>query len=253
MVPTLNIGRIASEGFLFTDQYAQPTCTPGRAAFITCQLPIRTGMTTVGMPDSPIGLDRRDPSLAKLLKSRGYATGRFGKNHLGDRNSHLPTVHRFDEFYGNLSHLNTEQEPELGDWPQNAALNQRYRPRGVLDAQSSNRDEKFLVRTKQRITSSAQARKHFFAWFAASRMHIYTHLKPESAKLAKPYSSQLDLYGSGLIEHDGHVGQLLERNKLKTEFERSVHSIMGFHRFWLVRLEAPQGLHHRCHTQAGSQ
>ena len=141
MVPTLNISRIASEGLLFTDQYAQPTWTPGRAAFITCQLPIRIGMTTVGMPDSPIGLDRRDPSQAKLLKSRGYATGRFGKNHLGDRNSHLPTVHRFDEFYGNLSHLNTEQEPELGDWPLNAALNQRYRPRGVLYGQASKRDD----------------------------------------------------------------------------------------------------------------
>ncbi len=240
MVPTPNIDRIASEGLLFTDHYAQPTCTPGRAAFLTGQLPIRTGMTTVGMPGSPIGLDKRDPTSAEVLKSCGYATGQFGKNHLGDRNSHLPTVHGFDEFYGNLYHLNTEEEPELGDWPQDAAFNKRYRPRGVLDAYASSRDdptvdprfgrvgrqvirdtgpltsqrmetvdEEFLARTKQFITRSAQADKPFFAWFAPSRMHIYTHLKPASAKLAKPYSSELDVYGSGMIEHDAHVGQLL--------------------------------------------
>ncbi|MEB3195225.1 MAG: arylsulfatase [Cyanobacteriota bacterium] len=240
MVPTPNIDRIASEGLLFTDHYSQPTCTPGRASFLTGQLPIRTGLTTVGMPGSPIGLDRRDPTLAELLKGRGYATGQFGKNHLGDRNSHLPTVHGFDEFYGNLYHLNTEEEPELGDWPQDVGFNQRYRPRGVLDAQASNRDdptvdprfgrvgrqvirdtgpltrermqtvdEEFLERTKQFITRSAQSRRPFFAWFAPSRMHIYTHLKPASARLAAPHSSELDLYGSGMMEHDGHVGELL--------------------------------------------
>lgn len=108
MVPTPNIDRIAKEGLLFTDHYSQPTCTPGRAAFITGQLPIRTGLTTVGLPGSPLGLDSRDPTLAEVLKSQGYRSGQFGKNHLGDRNEHLPTVHGFDEFFGNLYHLNTE-------------------------------------------------------------------------------------------------------------------------------------------------
>ncbi len=112
MVPTPNIDRIAREGMLFTDHYSEPTCTPGRAAFITGQMPIRTGLTTVGSPGSPIGLDARDPTLATVLKRLGYRTGQFGKNHLGDRNEHLPTVHGFDAFYGNLYHLNTEDEPE---------------------------------------------------------------------------------------------------------------------------------------------
>jgi len=241
MVPTPNIDRIAKEGLLFTDHYSQPTCTPGRAAFLTGQLPIRTGLTTVGMPGSPIGLDRRDPTLAELLKTKGYRTGQFGKNHLGDRNEHLPTVHGFDEFYGNLYHLNTEEEPELSDWPQDAAFNQRYRPRGVLDARASSKDdpsvdprfgrvgrqvirdtgaltrqrmetvdEEFLDRTKQFIRQSVQSKRPFFAWFAPSRMHIYTHLKAQNRHLAAPHSSELDIYGSGMIEHDGHVGQLLQ-------------------------------------------
>jgi arylsulfatase A-like enzyme len=240
MVPTPNIDRIAKEGILFTDHYSQPTCTPGRASFITGQLPIRTGLTTVGMPGSPIGLDPRDPTLAEVLKTRGYRTGQFGKNHLGDRNEHLPTVHGFDEFFGNLYHLNTEEEPELGDWPNDPEFNQRYLPRGVLDCKASDRDdptvdprfgrvgkqtikdtgalnskrmetvdEEFLARAQEFIGRSVKAKQPFFAWFAPSRMHIYTHLKPEHAKLAKPFSSEFDIYGSGMMEHDGHVGQLL--------------------------------------------
>lgn len=240
MVPTPNIDRIAKEGILFTDHYSQPTCTPGRASFITGQLPIRTGLTTVGMAGSPIGLDGRDPTLAEVLKTQGYRTGQFGKNHLGDRNEHLPTVHGFDEFFGNLYHLNTEEEPELGDWPTDPGFNERYRPRGVLDCRASEKDdptvdprfgkvgkqtirdtgplttermptvdEEFLARTKDFIGRSVKAKQPFFAWFAPSRMHIYTHLKPENQKLAKPYSSEMDIYGSGMMEHDGHVGQLL--------------------------------------------
>ncbi|MFN6164722.1 MAG: arylsulfatase [Planctomycetota bacterium] len=240
MVPTPNIDRIAKEGILFTDHYSQPTCTPGRASFITGQLPIRTGLTTVGMPGSPIGLDHRDPTLAEVLKTRGYRTGQFGKNHLGDRNEHLPTVHGFDEFFGNLYHLNTEEEPELGDWPKDPEFNQRYLPRGVLDCKASDRDdpsvdprfgrvgkqtikdtgalnskrmetvdEEFLARAQDFIGRSVKAKQPFFAWFAPSRMHIYTHLKPENTKLAKPFSSEFDIYGSGMMEHDGHVGQLL--------------------------------------------
>jgi arylsulfatase A-like enzyme len=241
MVPTPNIDRIGREGVLFTDHYAQPSCTPGRAAFITGQLPIRTGLTTVGLPGSPVGLDQRDPTLAKLLKELGYRTGQFGKNHLGDRNEHLPTVNGFDEFFGNLYHLNTEEEPELRMWPKDAGFDARYRPRGVLDAVATNVDdptvdarfgkvgkqrikdtgplttermptvdEEFLDRTKRFITQSTQAGQPFFAWFAPSRMHIYTHLKPASRHLASDISSEFDIYGSGLMEHDGHVGQLLK-------------------------------------------
>jgi arylsulfatase len=242
MVPTPNIDRIAEEGMLFTDHYAHPSCTPGRAAMITGQLPIRTGLTTVGMPGSPIGLDARDPTLAEVLKSLGYRTGQFGKNHLGDRNSHLPTVHGFDEFFGNLYHLNTEEEPELAIWPQNEDdFDSRYRPRGVMDCIATDEedrrapdprfgamgkqrcedtgpltsermetvDEEFLARTETFIRNAVKAKEPFFAWFNPTRMHIYTHLKEESRNLATPYSSEFDIFGSGLMEHDGHVGQLL--------------------------------------------
>jgi arylsulfatase len=240
-VPTPNIDRIAREGMLFTDHYAQPSCTAGRAAFITGQLPIRTGLTTVGLPGSNIGIDARDPTLAEVLQPLGYRTGQFGKNHLGDRNNHLPTVHGFDEFFGNLYHLNTEEEPELGDWPKDPGYDQRYRPRGVLDSVATTEDdatvdprfgkvgkqkisdtgpltanrmetvdEEFLARTKDFIQRSAKANQPFFVWHNASRMHIYTHLKPASRKLAAPHSSELDIYGSGLMEHDGHVGELLK-------------------------------------------
>jgi arylsulfatase A-like enzyme len=241
MVPTPNIDRIAREGVLFTDHYAQPSCTAGRSSFITGQLPIRTGLHTVGLPGSPVGIDQRDPTLAKLLKELGYRTGQFGKNHLGDRNEHLPTVNGFDEFYGNLYHLNTEEEPELRMWINEPGFNSRYRPRGVLDCVATAEDDssadprfgrwgkqrctdtgplttkrmetvddEFLDRTKKFITGAAQAKEPFFAWFNSSRMHIYTHLKPESRYLASDISSEFDIYGSGLMEHDGHVGQLLK-------------------------------------------
>jgi arylsulfatase A-like enzyme len=241
MVPTPNIDRIAKEGMLFTDHYAQPTCTPGRAALITGQLPIRTGLTTVGMAGSPIGLDKGDPTLAEVLNKQGYRTGQFGKNHLGDRNEHLPTVHGFDEFYGNLYHLNTEEEPELGDWPKDKGFDERYRPRGVLDCKASDQDDEtvdgrfgrvgkqtikdtgpltrkrmeteddvFLARTKAFMSAATAAGEPFFAWFAPTRMHIYTRLRPGREKLAAPYSSELDIYGSGMIEHDMQVGELLK-------------------------------------------
>ncbi len=256
MVPTPNIDRIGREGRLFTDHYAHPSCTPGRAAFITGQLPIRTGLTTVGTPGSPVGLDARDPTLAKVLKPLGYATGQFGKNHLGDRNSHLPTVHGFDEFYGNLYHLNTEEEPELRMWRKDPGFQSRYQPRGVLDcvatdvddrtedprfgpmgrqrcrdtgplttARMPTVDEEFLARTKQFIERSAKDGKPFFAWFNPSRMHIYTHLKPESRHLASDISSEFDIYGSGLMEHDGHVGQLL---KLLDELKLAENTIVVY-------------------------
>ena len=241
MVPTPNIDRIGREGILFTDHYAHPSSTAGRAGFITGQLPIRTGMTTVGLPGSPVGIDQRDPTLGKILKELGYRTGQFGKNHLGDRNSHLPTVNGFDEFYGNLYHLNAEEEPELRMWSKDPGFNARYRPRGVLDSTASQEDdatvdprfgkvgkqkvkdtgplttqrmetvdEEFLERTKKFITQANQAKQPFLAWFNPSRMHLFTHLKPASKNLASDISSEFDLYGSGLMEHDGHVGQLLK-------------------------------------------
>ena len=241
MVPTPNIDRIGREGVLFTDHYAHPSSTPGRGAFITGQLPIRTGLTTVGLPGSPIGIDARDPTLAEVLKPLGYRSGQFGKNHLGDRNNHLPTVHGFDEFFGNLYHLNTEEEPELRAWPKDAGYQQRYRPRGVLDCVATEADDKtdegrfgpwgkqrckdtgpltvkrmetvddeFVERTKRFITQSTRDGKPFFAWLNTTRMHIYTHLKPESRHLASDISSEFDIYGSGMMEHDGHVGQMLQ-------------------------------------------
>ncbi|MCZ8099461.1 MAG: arylsulfatase [Burkholderiales bacterium] len=240
MAPTPNIDSIARDGILFTDHYSEPTCTPGRAAFATGQMPIRTGLTTVGLPGSPIGLDKRDPTIAAVLKTLGYRTAQFGKNHLGDRNEHLPTVHGFDVFFGNLYHLNSEEEPEDPDWPKDAGFNERYRPRGVLDCVATTTDtpgddprfgpwgrqrcqdtgpltiermktvdEEFNARTIRFMEEAARAGEPFFVWHNPTRMHIYTHLKPESRFLAQPHSSGDDLYGSGMMELDGHVGQIL--------------------------------------------
>lgn len=242
MAPTPNIDRIAKEGIMFTDHYAAPSCTAGRAMMITGQLPIRTGLTTVGMAGSPIGLSQKDPTLAEVLKPLGYNTGQFGKNHLGDRNEHLPTVHGFDEFYGNLYHLNTEEEPFLQAWPKDSGFNSRYRPRGVLDCKATNVDDptndarfgkvgkqtihdtgpldpkrmetvddEFLERSMKFMERSSKEGKPFFNWINTSRMHIYTHLKPESKNLATPYSSEFDLYGSGMMELDIIVKKLLAK------------------------------------------
>lgn len=243
MVPTPNIDRIGREGMLFTDHYAEPTCTPGRAAFVTGQLPIRTGLTTVGLPGSPVGLDARDPTLAEVLKPLGYLTFQIGKNHLGDRNNHLPTVHGFDEFYGNLYHLNAEEEPEDPDWPKDAAFNARFTPRGVLDCvalpqenqdkagdprfgpwgrqrckdtgaltrkRMETVDEEFTARTIASIDKAQAAAKPFFIWHNPSRMHIWTHLKPESRYLAAGISTSDDIHGSGVMEADAQIGRILD-------------------------------------------
>lgn len=242
MVPTPNIDRIAKEGILFTDHYAAPTCTPGRAMIITGQLPIRTGLTTVGMAGSPIGLSEKDPTLAEVLKPLGYRTAQFGKNHLGDRNEHLPTVHGFDEFYGNLYHLNTEEEPFLATWPKDTGFDYRYKPRGVLDCKASTVDDQtidgrfgkigkqtihdtgpldprrmetvddeFNKRTIDFMERAVKAGEPFFVWHNPTRMHIYTHLRPERKNLATPYSSEFDLYGSGMMELDMMIGVLLQK------------------------------------------
>lgn len=240
MVPTPNIDRIAKEGILFTDHYAEPTCTPARAAFITGQMPIRTGLTTVGLPGSPIGLSQKDPTLAEVLKALGYRSGQFGKNHVGDRNEHLPTVHGFDEFFGNLYHLNTEEEPEQPDWPKDASFNRRMLPRGVLDCVATERetaeedprfgkwgkqrcadsgplttkrmetvDDEFLDRTLRFIDHAVKDGKPFFAYYNPTRMHIYTHLRADHQYWAAPFSSDYDRYGSGMMELDQYVGEIL--------------------------------------------
>lgn len=242
MAPTPNLDRLAQEGMLFTDHYAAPSCTPGRAMMITGQLPVRTGLTTVGMAGSPIGISKKDPTLAEVLKEQGYKTGQFGKNHLGDRNEHLPTVHGFDEFYGNLYHLNTEEEPFLKTWPDNPEFNARYKPRGVLDCKATSYDDptvdprfgkvgkqiikdtgpldpkrmetvddEFNARAIAFMEAAVQEGKPFFVWHNPTRMHIYTHLRPEHRDLATPFSSEFDVYGSGMMELDMQVGQLMDK------------------------------------------
>jgi arylsulfatase A-like enzyme len=208
---TPNIDRLANEGVMFTDYYAEQSCTAGRASFITGQSGLRTGMTKVGLPGATLGLQKEDPTIAELLKPLGYATGQFGKNHLGDRNEFLPTVHRFDEFYGNLYHLNAEEEPELPDYPKDPAFLAKYGPRGVMDCKASDIDDptvdprfgkvgKQICKdtgplTKARmvgidddIASRAvdfvqrqkTANKPFFVWVNFTHMHFRTHTKPES-------------------------------------------------------------------------
>lgn len=224
--PTPNIDRIANEGALFTDHYAQPSCTAGRAAFLMGQLPIRTGLTTVGQPGNPLGIKEADPTLAEFLKDRGYMTAQYGKNHLGDLDEHLPTKHGFDEFYGNLYHLNVSEEPEQADYPKDPEFVKKFGPRGVIESYANGKiidtgpltrkrmetfDEEVLERSLNFMERAVKAKKPFFIWHASSRMHVYTHLKPESRHLATGISSEEDVFGSGLIEHDGHVGKLLDK------------------------------------------
>ena len=217
---TPNIDRIANEGALFTDYYGQQSCTAGRAAFITGQSPFRTGLTKVGMPGAKIGLQKEDPTIAEILRPLGYATGQFGKNHLGDRDEFLPTNHGFDEFYGNLYHLNAEEEPEHEDYPKNPEFKKRFGPRGVIKSSADGKiedtgplnikrmetvDEEFLAATKDFIQRQNKASKPFFVWFNSTRMHINTHLKPASKG-----KTGLGIQGDGMVEHDGQVGELLK-------------------------------------------
>jgi arylsulfatase A-like enzyme len=234
---TPNIDRIAKEGAIFTDYYAQQSCTAGRAAFITGQSPIRTGLLKVGLPGAPEGMSDKDPTLATLLKAKGYVTGQFGKNHLGDRNEHLPTLHGFDEFFGNLYHLNAEEEPENVDYPKSAEFKAKFGPRGVLKCVATATetpgadprfgkwgkqkctdtgpltrkrmetvDEEFLKASLDFIDRAHSQKKPFFVWFNTSRMHIWTHLKKESEG-----KTGLGVYPDGMVEHDGHVGQMLKK------------------------------------------
>jgi arylsulfatase len=217
---TPNMDRIAKEGILFTDLYAEQSCTAGRAAFITGQHPVRTGLTKVGMPGAKLGLQPEDPTIAEMLKPMGYMTGQFGKNHLGDLDEHLPTNHGFDEFFGNLYHLNAEEEPENPDYPKDAEFKERFGPRGVIHSYSDGRiedtgpltrkrmetvDGEFLAATKDFIKQANDQGKPFFVWFAGTRMHVWTHLKPESEG-----KTGLGIYPDGMVEHDGHIGELLD-------------------------------------------
>jgi arylsulfatase A-like enzyme len=223
---TPNIDSIAKEGALFTDWYGQQSCTAGRAAFITGQSPIRTGLTKVGLPGAPEGMKKEDPTIATLLKARGYMTGQFGKNHLGDRDEMLPTSHGFDEFFGNLYHLNAEEEPEHPDYPKASEFpnfKKRFGPRGVIHSFADGRitdtgpltkkrmetiDEEVTVKALDFMERAKQADKPFFLWWNSTRMHIFTHLKAESEG-----KTGLGIYADGMVEHDGHVGQVLAKLK----------------------------------------
>jgi arylsulfatase A-like enzyme len=235
---TPNIDRIASEGVMFTDYYAEQSCTAGRASFITGQSGLRTGMTKVGLPGATLGLQREDATIAELLKPLGYATGQFGKNHLGDRNEYLPTVHGFDEFYGNLYHLNAEEEPELPDYPKSPDFRAKYGPRGVLDCKASEKDDTTVdprfgkvgkqvctdtgpltrarmvtidddieARATDFIKRQKNANKPFFVWVTFTHMHFRTHTKPESIGQAGRWQSP---YHDTMIDHDRNVGQVLK-------------------------------------------
>jgi len=222
---TPNIDRIAKEGAMYTDWYGQQSCTAGRAAFITGQSPIRTGLTKVGLPGAKLGLQPEDPTIAELLKPQGYVCGQFGKNHLGDRDEFLPTAHGFDEFFGNLYHLNAEQEPENEDYPKIPEFKKKFGPRGVLHSWANpdgtqkiedtgsltikrmeTVDGEFLDASLKFMDAAVKNDKPFFCWFNSTRMHIFTHLKKESQGV-----TGLGVYPDGMVEHDGHVGQLLKK------------------------------------------
>ncbi len=235
---TPNIDRIAREGMMFTDYYAEQSCTAGRASFITGQSGLRTGMTKVGLPGSTLGLRKEDPTIAEVLKPLGYATGQFGKNHLGDRNEFLPTAHGFDEFYGNLYHLNAEEEPEHVDYPKGAGFHEKFGPRGVLDCKASDKDDvtedprfgkvgrqvckdtgpltrkrmetiddDMVARAVDFIKRQQQAGKPFFVWINTTHMHFRTHTKSESLGQAGQWQSN---YHDAMVDHDKNVGAVLK-------------------------------------------
>lgn len=223
---TPNIDRVANEGMIFTDYYAEQSCTAGRSSFITGQSVFRTGLSKVGMPGAKEGMQIEDPTIAGLLKAQGYATGQFGKNHLGDRDEMLPTNNGFDEFFGNLYHLNAEEEPELEDYPKNPEFREMFGPRGVLHSFADGEIQDTGPLTKKRmetvdeetlggaidfIKRQEEAGVPWFVWWNGTRMHFRTHVKEEMRELADEIvGSHVDEYRAGMIEHDMQVGQLLD-------------------------------------------
>ncbi|MCX7099350.1 MAG: arylsulfatase [Methylococcales bacterium] len=223
-VKTPNIDRIGQEGLRLSSFYAQPSCTAGRASFITGQLPVRTGLTTVGTTGSPAGLQKEDITLAEILKSRGYTTAQFGKNHLGDLEAHLPHRHGFDEFWGNLYHLNGNEDLEDPDRPTNPDFRKKFDPRGIVSgtADGPTKDEGPLTVERMKtfddevaaksldfLDRRAKDGKPFFLWHNATRQHVFIHLKKEAEGQSR--AGKEDVYGNGLKEHDAHVGQLLDK------------------------------------------
>ncbi|MGK9340055.1 arylsulfatase [Sinorhizobium meliloti] len=219
---TPNIDRIAQEGLSFTDYYGQQSCTAGRAAFIGGNVPVRTGMTKVGLPGAKEGWQESDVTMATVLKSQGYATGQFGKNHQGDRDEHLPTNHGFDEFFGNLYHLNAEEEPENRDYPKSTDFRKNFGPRGVIKASADGKiedtgpltrkrmetvDAETLAAARDFISRQHEAQKPFFVWWNATRMHFRTHVKESNTGISGPSG---DEYHDGMVEHDMQVGELLQ-------------------------------------------
>jgi len=221
---TPNIDRVAKEGVAFTDYYAQQSCTAGRAAFIGGVVPVRTGMTKVGLPGAKEGWQKTDVTMATVLKAQGYATAQFGKNHQGDRDEHLPTMHGFDEFFGSLYHLNAEEEPENLDYPKNPEFRKNFGPRGVLKTKADGKggqtientgpltkkrmetiDDETVAAAKEYIQRQAKAGKPFYVWWNGTRMHFRTHVKAENRGI-----SGQDEYSDGMVEHDMHVGILLK-------------------------------------------
>ena len=236
---TPNIDRLAREGMIFTDYYSEQSCTAGRSSFLTGQCTFRTGLSKVGVPGATVGLQKEDPTIAELLKNHGYATGQFGKNHLGDLNEYLPTVHGFDEFFGNLYHLNAEEEPERRTYPRDPRFRETFGPRGVLRCRATDRDDPTVQPrwgrvgkqtiedtgplTKKRMESiddetsdaavdyvqrQVQAGRPFFCWFNSTRMHCFTHVKEE--RRSPPGLTARTEYADGMVEHDGHVGKILK-------------------------------------------
>jgi len=229
---TPNIDRIGREGAVFTDWYGQQSCTAGRAAFITGQSPIRTGLTKVGLPGAPEGMRKEDPTIATLLKAQGYATGQFGKNHLGDRDDMLPTAHGFDEFFGNLYHLNAEEEPENPDYPKDPAFKAKFGPRGVIHSFGDGRitdtgpltrkrmetiDEEVNAKAMDFMERSTKEDKPFFLWWNSTKMHIFTHLAPGADG-----KTGLGIYADGMVEHDRQIGVLLAKLEALGQLDNTI-------------------------------
>lgn len=222
---TPNIDRIAEEGMMFTDYYGEQSCTAGRSSFIMGQSVFRTGLSKVGLPGAKEGMQEEDPTIAGLLKNHGYVTGQFGKNHLGDRDEHLPSNHGFDQFFGNLYHLNAEEEPENEDYPTDPEFRRKYGPRGVIKSSADGSiedtgplsklrmetvDDETVAAAKAFIEKAVADDKPFFVWWSGTRMHFRTHVADSKKASCKSMYPHADEYTCGMVEHDLHIGEFLD-------------------------------------------